>query len=368
MLTTFRRHSQDCRYQSRRFRDCKCAIWVDGVVGGREIRKSLKTRNWQKAQKIVLKMEADDKEITERVTLEKACEAFLQDATARGLRTASLKRYDPLINRLKKFAENEGIVYINQFDLETLRKFRAGWTIKNYTAKNELERLRSIFRFAHDARWIDENHTTKLKSPRVQSPPALPFSKEEIEKILTACTGYQEKATKHRPNDPLPMRAFVLVLLFSGLRIRDVVTLSKDKIKDEKLFLRTAKTGTHVSVPLPAVCLDALSQITTARYFWSGNGLPKTRVANYQYALKKVFEAAKVPDGHAHRFRDTFAVELLLAGVPIDRVSILLGHSSVKVTERHYSPWVQARQDQLEQDVMKTWDGHKLGTIEHNHL
>ena len=37
-------------------------------------------------------------------------------------------------------------------------------------------------------------------------------------------------------------------------------------------------------------------------------------------------------------FRDTFAVELLLAGVPIDQVSLLLGHSSVKVTEKHDAP------------------------------
>ena len=28
--------------------------------------------------------------------------------------------------------------------------------------------------------------------------------------------------------------------------------------------------------------------------------------------------------GHAHRFRDTFAVELLLASVPLERVSVLL--------------------------------------------
>jgi integrase len=54
-------------------------------------------------------------------------------------------------------------------------------------------------------------------------------------------------------------------------------------------------------------------------------------------------------------FRDTFAVELLLSGVPIDQVSILLGHSSVKITEKHYSPWVKARQEQLEASVRQSW-------------
>jgi integrase len=54
-------------------------------------------------------------------------------------------------------------------------------------------------------------------------------------------------------------------------------------------------------------------------------------------------------------FRDTFAVELLLSGVPLDQVSILLGHSSVKITEKHYAPWVKARQEQLEASVRQSW-------------
>jgi hypothetical protein len=62
-----------------------------------------------------------------------------------------------------------------------------------------------------------------------------------------------------------------------------------------------------------------------------------------------------VKDGHPHRFRDTLAVELLVQGVPMDRVSILLGHSSVKITERHYAPWVLARQVQLEADLERVW-------------
>jgi len=66
--------------------------------------------------------------------------------------------------------------------------------------------------------------------------------------------------------------------------------------------------------------------------------------------------ATGASDGHAHRFRDTFAVELLKAGVPMERASVLLGHSSIKVTERHYSPWLRARQEQLEADVRRTWE------------
>jgi hypothetical protein len=42
--------------------------------------------------------------------------------------------------------------------------------------------------------------------------------------------------------------------------------------------------------------------------------------------------------------------------VPLERVSILLGHQSVRITQKHYSPWVAARQEQLESDVRRTWD------------
>ena len=81
----------------------------------------------------------------------------------------------------------------------------------------------------------------------------------------------------------------------------------------------------------------------------------KTIISDWQAKLKDLFEKAKVLNGHAHRFRDTFATELLLAGVPLERVSILLGHSSIRITERHYSPWVRSRQEQLERDVRSTW-------------
>ena len=71
--------------------------------------------------------------------------------------------------------------------------------------------------------------------------------------------------------------------------------------------------------------------------------------------MKRIFDLAGIKNGHSHRFRDTFATALLLEGVPLERVAVLLGHSSIKVTEKHYAPWVRARQEQLEADVRRTW-------------
>ena len=54
---------------------------------------------------------------------------------------------------------------------------------------------------------------------------------------------------------------------------------------------------------------------------------------------------------HPHRPCDTFAVELLLAGVSMQDASTLLGHSSVQATERYYAPWNQARRRRLMEPV-----------------
>jgi site-specific recombinase XerD len=46
---------------------------------------------------------------------------------------------------------------------------------------------------------------------------------------------------------------------------------------------------------------------------------------------------------------------MLLAGMPLEQVSKLLGHTSIKTTEKHYGPWVKARQQQLEASVQQAW-------------
>jgi integrase/recombinase XerD len=92
-------------------------------------------------------------------------------------------------------------------------------------------------------------------------------------------------------------------------------------------------------------------------YFWNRKGDAKleTATGNARRAFRRISKAAGVKNGHPHRWRDTFAVRLLSQGVSIEFVSKLLGHSSIRVTERSYAPWVQSLQLKLEEAVKKTW-------------
>ncbi len=109
-------------------------------------------------------------------------------------------------------------------------------------------------------------------------------------------------------------------------------------------------------LPEPVVrVLNQTPKVTESYFFWDGTQRIETATGGRRRRLAKVFELAKVDDAHPHRFRDTFAVELLLSGVPIERVSVLLGHQSVRITEKHYAPWVRSRQEQLESDLTNAW-------------
>jgi integrase len=295
---------------------------------------------------------------SEPLSIVAACEDFLSDAGARGLRDSTCYKYRLLFGQMKNFARDTGLRFLREFDISALRKFRASWRNRNFSAQKKLESLRTFFRFAQANGWIADNPAAKLESPATRRPQILPFTREDMMRILAACDAYGDHYGRAGWENARRLRALVLLLRYAGLRIGDAVSLSRDRIADGKLFLYTAKTGTPVWCPLPDSVIQTLEAVrsTNAKYFfWTGESKLKSAVGDWQRSLKKLFTLAEVSGGHAHRFRHTFAVELLLAGVPIERVSVLLGHSSTRITEKHYAAWVRARQEQLEADVRQSW-------------
>ena len=216
--------------------------------------------------------------------IEQACDAYIKEAEARELREPTLYKLRLLFRQMKEFAHTEGVVYVSNFNVDNVRRFRQSWPNKNFDARKKLEATRAFFRFCQESGWIQINPAAVLKPGKTVHPEIIPITKAEFEKILRACETYPDKENRIR------LRALVLVMWYTGLRVRDVVTLRKDRINQGKLFLRTAKTGTDVFCPLPPVVTDALDAIPAKgnHYFGSGTSKPKSAVGNYQRALKTV--------------------------------------------------------------------------------
>ena len=146
----------------------------------------------------------------------------------------------------------------------------------------------------------------------------------------------------------------MLLLLYSGLRISDALQLKRSQLnrKTGQLFLRVMKSGENLYLELQTPAMTALNALPVEGecfFWWQGEGRLESAIDRARRMIQRACDTAGVENGHPHRFRDTFAKTLLVNGVSIRTVSLLLGHSSVKITEKHYAAYVQEYQEALEQ-------------------
>jgi len=205
-LTLYRRHKRTCPNFAKARREaqkkCNCKFWVDGVIGGREVRLSLGTRDSKKANEKVHEWESKER-IVERgaaVTLADAWTSLIADLEARKLSHQTVRKYKLLERQMKAYGEERGLKMLAQFDLDVLSKFRATWKDGPRTAGKKLERLRAFFHFAHDRQWVESNPAARIKLPKVSIRPTMPLTHDEMVKILTASDTCSSKLRSQSPS------------------------------------------------------------------------------------------------------------------------------------------------------------------------
>jgi integrase/recombinase XerD len=373
MLSVYTRHYLPCLEHNPYNRDCSCPKWISGTIPGRpRIRISAHTRSWEQAERRARYVEIEIEErpfrsVPQPPTIRLAISAFLADQRARHLQQVTIAKSEAWLERqLLPWCHEHQLENLEDLTSSQVLEFRNQWLLAPSTALRRHEGLQSFFLFCISHRWLLHNPLLQLKKPQApKSKPTDYFDREEFNQILSAISNYRYRGTACHTR-PQKLRALILLMRWSGLAIMDAVTLKRACLNEnDAVFLRRAKTGNPVYVPLPPKVAQLLRELPSENplyFFWSGNGDPRSAVHGYRRSLKKLFRIAglKKPDGspkrcHPHMFRDTFAVEALLAGVQIQDVSVLLGHTTVANTEKYYFPWVLARQEKLSTAVKGTW-------------
>ena len=178
---------------------------------------------------------------------------FLEDGKSRHLSVDTLNKYKLMFREMTAFFGKKDL---NGISVDDLSSYRSSWKMAPITSQKKLERLKAFLGFCKTRGWVRENRGVFLKTPKASFAPTLPFTNEQWEKILWATEVYPHKGI-YREASGRRIRAFVLLLRFTGLRIRDVVGLRWLKDiqnvagSEWRVSLYTQKTGQAVYVPIP---------------------------------------------------------------------------------------------------------------------
>jgi integrase len=212
----------------------------------------------------------------------------------------------------QQYLADRAVRTVDQIDGEMIAAFRTIRGISARTWVKELEILRHFFRHCVDNEWATRNWAEKVPIPKGIKPAERePYTPGEVARIIAACD-----VMGRLPYERLRARAIVLLLRYTALRISDVATLKRDRLRSGEILVRTTKNGKPVKLPLHSDLQAALDVLPLPRgadsadcpyLFWSGKGTHKAVVRDVTRTLAAVFKASGVEGACSHRFRHTLA-------------------------------------------------------------
>jgi len=377
MLTMQRRHSQKCPDRSKglNFLKCRgrCPLRISGTLNGVRVRESLKTRDLQRAAKRIAELE-DSRLGKPRKALDSAIKAFHENHWDNAPETQ--RKYHRILNKLTEFCDRRSITYLDGINVETMDRYAAWRQAANWTWIKEIELLRQFFEFCRDREWTTRNPARCLKRPIMrEANDIVPYTSDEIVRIIAACDRIGRSAYERRR-----ARAMVLLMRYAGLRISDVITLSRDNIIGNRLEKRAVKNHRMIRVELPPIVLSALEALPHPKaaaqncrfYFCGTTASLRSLVKGAQRTMSAVFGRSGVERAHCHRFRHTLASDLLGRGGRIEEIADILGDSPATI-RRYYAKWTpeyQSRKDALIRTIHGTelarTEGEKVNPLDIN--
>lgn len=268
---------------------------------------------------------------------------------------------------------------LNEININRVEKLRSDWLaagLKHSTVNRNITRIKSLMSRAIEWGVITDNPLSKLKQLKIDKSGRVRYlSKSENQRLREALDAREKliranresgnewrKARKKQELADLRavtfadrLKPLILVLLNTGIRRGEAFNLQWSDVDLSKKVLTVAGDGAKSSqtrhIPLNREALATLKawkkQAKQSSYvFPSASG---GRLDNINKAWDTLRKNAKLEEFRLHDLRHTFASNLAIAGVPLNTIRELLGHSDIQMTLRyaHLTPDIKAQAVEL---------------------
>lgn len=204
------------------------------------------------------------------------------------------------------------------------------------TIQNKIRYLNSFYSFLAKEEMVDKNPVARIETPKMDYVIRKPFSAEEMEAIRKSCTHPRE-------------RALIEFLYATGLRVSELCSLDvRDIDMNKKEFVVTGKGNKERTVYFSDSAHYHLSEYFKWRMKTEGiefNELcdkplfvsvrkPHNRPtrSSIEACLRKISGKSGVSNIHPHRFRRTFATNMMNRDMRLEDLAKLMGHSKIETT------------------------------------
>jgi integrase len=223
------------------------------------------------------------------------------------------------------------------------------------TTKHRLTVLKHAFNIAiREWEWLTFNPMERVGMVKVSNSRDRWLSFDEEKRLLEACL----EATRE---NNLERKTFLLEIVFfalnTGMRQDEILSLKwvhVDFSRRTAMVVRS-KNGEKRTIPLnQGVCnllIHKAKKRPESDFVFPSEAETKVDQRNLRRAFYRALEIAEIEDFKFHDLRHTFATRLAQKGIDLYKISKLLGHKDIKMTQRyahHYTESLREGVDVLD--------------------
>ena len=251
---------------------------------------------------------------TKSASLKWLVERYKDSSAWRDLSPATHRQRENIFAGVLAKSGDEPFLAIKASDIESGKDDRSQTPAQ---ARNFLDAMRGLFRWAKSANFVKVDPTDGVKNPaRAYSGPGFPvWTEADIERY--------EARWPHGSRQ----RVWLHVLLYTGLRRGDAVRLGRQHVRNGVATIWTEKTGTEVTIPILPVLADTLASGPTGDLAFicgeRGEPLTKESFGNFFSAACRAAGVNK----SAHGVRKIGATRAAENGATVAELEALFGWS-----------------------------------------